>query len=150
MTTAYDVPAKELIDEIAKKLEKDSEINIPESNLYSKTGVDRESPPSNRNWWYVRVASILRKIYIENVVGIEHLKQKYGGKQNRGSKPHRAKSGSGTITRRAVQQLEKAGYLSNIKGKGRLLTPKGRSLLDNTSKEVLDNIKNHYPGLEKY
>ena len=66
------------------------------------------------------------------------------------SKPHRAKAGSGTIARRAVQQLEKAGYVSKIKGRGRRLTPKGRSFLDNTSKEVMDNIKDYYPGLEKY
>jgi len=150
MTTVYDVPAKELIDEIAKKFEKDTTIEIPESNVYSKTGLNRESPPSNKNWWYVRCASILRKIYTSNVIGAEHLREEYGGKQNRGSKPHRAKAGSGTIARRAVQQLEKAGYVSKIKGKGRRLTPKGRSFLDNTSKEVMDNIKDYYPGLEKY
>ena len=150
MTTAYDVPAKELIDEIAKKLEKDAAIEVPDGNIYSKTGLNRESPPSNKNWWYIRCASILRKIYTGNVIGIERLREEYGGKQNRGSKPHRAKSGSGTIARRAVQQLEKAGYVSKIKGKGRRLTPKGRSFLDNTSKEVMKNIKDYYPGLEKY
>ena len=150
MTTAYDVPAKELIDELAKKLEKDSVINVPEGNVYCKTGLDKESPPSNRNWWHIRCASILRKIYIENVIGIERLREEYGGKQNRGSKPHRAKAGSGSIARRAAQQLEKAGYVSKIKGKGRRLTPKGRSFLDNTYKEVMDKIKDYYPGLEKY
>jgi small subunit ribosomal protein S19e len=150
MTTAYDVPAKELIDELAKKLEKDSSIELPEGNIYSKTGLFKESPPSNRNWWYIRCASILRKIYIENVIGIERLRDKYGGKQNRGSKPHKVQSGSGSIARRATQQLEKAGYLSKIKGKGRILTPKGRSFLDNTSKVVIEKSKEYYPGLEKY
>jgi small subunit ribosomal protein S19e len=150
MTTAYDVPAKELIDKIANKLEKDSLIKLPEKNSYSKTGVDRESPPSNRNWWYIRCASILRKIYINNLIGVEHLRVEYSGKQNRGSKPHKTRSGSGSIVRRAIQQLEKAGYLSKIKGKGRRVTPKGQSFLDNASKEVMDEIKNYYPGIEKY
>jgi len=150
MTTIYDVPAKELIDELAKKLEKDTSIEVPEGNIYCKTGLAKESPPTNRNWWHIRCASILRKIYIENIIGIERLREEYGSKQNRGSKPHKAKAGSGSIARRAAQQLEKAGYVSKIKGKGRRLTPKGRSLLDNTSKDVIEKVKDYYPGLEKY
>ena len=150
MTTPYDVPADDLIEEVAKKLEKDSNIETPKENLYSKTGVDRESPPTNKNWWYVRCAAILRKVYMKNQIGVERMSAEFGGKHNRGSKPYKAAAGSGTIARRAFQQLEKAGYMTKIKGKGRMLSPKGRSFMDNTSKEVIDNIKNDYPGLDKY
>jgi small subunit ribosomal protein S19e len=150
MTTVYDVPSKELIDAIAKKLQNDKTISIPEENVFSRTGVDKEYPPTDKNWWYTRCASILRKIYINNIIGIEHLKAEYGGRHDRGSKPYKARSGSGTIVRRAVQQLEKAGYLTKIKGKGRALTPKGRSFLDNTSKEVMKQVGEYYPELKKY
>ncbi|KYK23865.1 30S ribosomal protein S19 [Thermoplasmatales archaeon SG8-52-4] len=150
MTTVYDVPSKELIDAIAKKLQNDKTIFIPEENVFSRTGVDKENPPTDKNWWYARCASILRKIYINNIIGVEHLKAEYGGRRDRGSKPYKARSGSGTIVRRAVQQLEKAGYLTKIKGKGRALTPKGRSFLDNTSKEVMKEIGEYHPELKKY
>jgi small subunit ribosomal protein S19e len=150
MTIVYDVPPKELIDAIAKKLEKDSSISVPEQNIYSRAGIHKENPPMEKNWWHIRCASILRKIYINNIIGIEHLRAEYGGKQDRGSKPYKAKSGSGTIVRRALQQLEKAGYITKIKGKGRMLTPKGRSFLDNTSNEVMKNIIDYYPELKKY
>jgi len=150
MTTVYDVPAKELIDEVAKKLASDDSIELPEANIYSKTSVARENPPEDEDWWYVRCASILRKIYIHNGIGIEVLKAEYGGKRDRGSKPYKARSGSGTVTRRAVQQLEKAGYVTKIRGKGRIMTPKGRSFMDNASKEVLNQVKDTYPELEKY
>lgn len=150
MTTPYDVPAKDLIDVIAKKLEKDENIEIPKENIYSKTGVNRESTPTDKNWWYTRCAAILRKVYIKNNIGVERLAEEFGGKKNRGSKPHKARAGSGTIARRALQQLEKAGYISKIKGRGRMLSPKGKSFMDNTSKELIDNIKNDYPGIEKY
>ena len=150
MTTVFDVPSKELIDEVAKKLETDKIVSMPEANSYSRTGVSKENPPENNNWWYVRCASILRKIYINDGIGIEHLRAEYGGKRNRGYKPHKARSGSGSITRRAVQQLEKAGYVTRIKGKGRVLTPKGRSFLDNTSNGVMKNVEGYYPGLKKY
>ena len=150
MTTVYDVPAKELIDAIAIKLQNDDAISIPEANMFSSTGVNKENPPTNKDWWYTRCASILRKIYVYNVIGIEHLRAEYGGKKDRGSKPNKARSGSGTIVRRALQQLEKGGYVTRIKGKGRTLTPKGRSFLDNTSNEVMKEVGDYYPGLKKY
>jgi len=150
MTTLYDVPTKELIDEVAKKLQNDKSIVLPEENMYVRTGIHKENPPTNKDWWYVRCAAILRKIYIKNNIGIEHLRAEYGGRKNRGSKPSKSRSGSGSIARRAVQQLEKAGYVTRIKGKGRALTPKGRSFLDNTSHEIMKNVKVYYPGLEKY
>jgi small subunit ribosomal protein S19e len=149
MTTVYDVPSKDLIDAVAKKLQSDESIVIPNANIFSRTGVDRENPPMNKNWWYARCASILRKIYINNVIGIEHLRAEYGGKRDRGSKPYKAMMGSGTIIRRAIQQLEKSGYITKIKGKGRTLTSKGRSFLDNTSNEVMKNIGNINPDLKK-
>ena len=150
MTTIYDVPAKELIEAVAKKLQNDDAISIPEANIFSTTGVSKENPPTNKDWWYTRCASILRKIYVSNVIGTEHLRAEYGGKKNRGSKPYRARSGSGTIVRRALQQLEKGGYVSKIKGKGRTLTPKGRSFLDNASNEVMKEVVDYYPELKKY
>lgn len=150
MTTVYDVPSKELIDAIAKKLQNDKTIFIPEENVFSRTGVDKENPPTDKNWWHIRCASILRKIYINNVIGVEHLKAEYGGRRDRGSKPYKARSGSGTVVRRAIQQLEKAGYITKIKGKGRTLTSKGRSFLDNTSKEVMKEVGEYYPELKKY
>jgi small subunit ribosomal protein S19e len=150
MTTVYDVPATELIDEIAKKISKDKTFTIPEGNIFSKTSVDRENPPTNADWWHVRCGSILRKIYMNNGIGIEHLRMEYGGKRDRGSKPYKARSGSGSIVRRAVQQLEKAGYVKSIRGKGRVITSKGRAFMDNTSHEVFKKVKDNYPGLEKY
>lgn len=150
MTTVYDVPSKDLIDAVAKKLQNDKTIVIPDANVFSRTGVDKENPPMDKNWWYTRCASILRKIYINNVIGIEHLRAEYGGKRDRGSKPYKARSGSGSIVRRAIQQLEKAGYVTKIKGKGRVLTSKGRSFLDNTSHEVMKNVVDYYPELKKY
>ena len=137
MTTVYDVPAEELINELAKQLHNDESIKLPEENMFTRTGMNKENPPENKDWWHIRCASILRKIYIKEGIGVERLRAEYGGSRDRGSKPNRARSGSGSIVRRAVQQLEKAGYVKKIKGKGRVLTPKGRSFLDNASYTVM-------------
>jgi small subunit ribosomal protein S19e len=148
MTTVYDVPSKDLIGAVAKKLQNDKNIVPPEWANFARTGVDRENPPMEKDWWHTRCASILRKIYINSYIGVEHLRAEYGGKRDRGSKPYKARSGSGSITRKAVQQLEKAGYVSKVKGKGRMLTPKGRSFLDNTSNEIMKNLAEYSPELK--
>jgi len=150
MTTVYDVPAHELIVHLAKKFEKEEAIKMPEQNKYTKTSVASENIPDNADWWYVRCASILRKIYMNNGIGIAELKEEYGGKRRRGSKPSHARGGSGTIVRRCVQQLEQAGYVSKIRGKGRVITPKGQKLMDNNANGVKSEIVSSYPGLEKY
>jgi small subunit ribosomal protein S19e len=83
-------------------------------------------------------------------MGIERIRAEYGGKMNRGSKPNKAKAGSGAIVRHALQQLETAGYVTKMKGRGRMLTPKGVKFLDNTSFEVKKSLLEVYPELKKY
>lgn len=150
MTTAHDVPAKDLIDALTKKLQSEKEITPPEWTAFVRTGLAKENPPEEKDWWYTRCASILRKIYVNNVIGVERLKSEYSGKHDKGSKPYKARSGSGSIARHALQQLEKAGFVSKVRGKGRMLTPKGVSFLDNTANEVKKNIIDYYPELKKY
>ena len=150
MTTAYDVPAKNLIDALTKKLKSEKEVVPPEWSSFVRTGISRENPPENKDWWYTRCASILRKIYINNGIGIEHLRNEYGGKRDKGSKPYKAKGGSGSIARHALHQLEKAGFVTKIRGKGRILTPKGVSFLNSTAYEVKKDIVEYYPELKKY
>ena len=150
MTTVYDVPAKDLIDAVTKKLQNDKAIVPPDWASFVRTGMHSENPPSDKNWWYTRCASVLRKIYVHNVIGIERLRCEYGGKQDRGSKPYKARGGSGSITRKALQQLEAAGYVTRVKGKGRVLTGKGRSFLDDTAFEVVKSLRDVYPELKKY
>lgn len=150
MTTAFDVPAQDLIDAVSVKLQKDKAIVPPKESHFLRTGLPKENPPINPDWWFVRSASILRKLYINNIVGIERLRSEYGGKQNKGVKPGKAKKGSGAIVRQMLKQLEEAGYVKTLKGKGRSLTPNGQKLLDNTAHEVKKAVAGDYPGLEKY
>ena len=150
MVTAYDVPAKQLIDAIAKKLQQDQTMAPPEWSPFVRTGLPRENPPEDPNWWYTRCASILRKIYIHHAIGVERLRNEYGGKQNKGSKPSKAKGGSGSIVRNSLQQLEKAGYVVKMRGRGRSLTSKGQSFLDNIAHDTMNNLVNTQPELKKY
>lgn len=131
--TVYEIPAQEYNDKLALALKKLNEFEMPEWAFYVKTGVHKTMPPVNNEWWYNRAASILRQIYINKVVGVQRLKNKYGGRQVRGSKPEKFHKASGKIIRVILQQGEKAGFLEKVKeGRrfGRKLTIKGKEFLD--------------------
>ena len=135
MATIYDANTQELIKKAAEALKE--KINAPEWSLFVKTGVSRERPPVDRDWWYMRAASVLRKVYLKGPIGTNKLKVKYSGRKNRGYKPEKTYSGSGKIIRTILQQLEKAELIKQgQKGvhKGRIITPKGKSFLDKLSK----------------
>lgn len=150
MTTVFDVPAEPLIRRLATKLKDEPAIKAPAWAQFAKTGVHREKAPQARDWWHVRVAALLRKINVLGPVGVERLRAEYGGRRDRGAAPNRAKLGSGSIVREAVQQLEAAGLVESVKAKGRRATGRGRKLLDSTAHEVAKDLEASLPALAKY
>jgi small subunit ribosomal protein S19e len=135
MTTLYDVSATKLIELTAMKLKDDERFAPPEWAAWVKTGVHKEHPPQNDDWWYVRCAALLRRIAIDGPVGTQRLRSVYGGKTDNSSRPERFVKGSGSIIRKAIQQLENAGFVRTTP-KGREISPEGRSLLDNGAYEL--------------
>ena len=150
MTTVFDVPPDVLIQNVASKLKENKSITIPDWALYVKTGPHCEKPPEQPDWWFTRAAAVFRKVYMKGPIGVERLSAKFGGARDRGSKPYHAVKGSRSIIRTCIQQLEEAGYVEKLKNQGRVVTPKGRSMLDNSAHEVLKNIISDYPDLNKY
>src|SRR3989344_3346181 len=139
MATIYDVDSSELINKAASSLKNNENIKEPSWAKFVKTSVARERPPVEKDWWYARTASILRKVYVLGPIGVNKLRVKYGGKKNRGHKPEHFYPGSGNIIRKALQQLEKAGLIIQVeKGvhKGKAITPKGRKFLDSVANEI--------------
>ncbi len=130
VSTVYDVPADQLIPRIAEELKKAKEVTPPEWAQYVKTGAHKEKPPINEDWWYIRCASILRRLYVKGPSGVARLRTAYGGRKRRGVRPNHFWKGSGNIIRTALQQLEQAGLVEHDKGTGRRLSNKGRSFLD--------------------
>ncbi len=150
MVNVYDVPADPLITKLAERLRSEGNIRPPEWADYVKTGVHKEKAPSQDDWWYQRIAAILRKVYVKGPIGVIRLSAKFGGKVDRGSKPYRARKGSRSITRTALKQLEELDYVVNEKGRGRMISPQGRSLLDNISNEVFKGLVKDKVELSKY
>ena len=136
----YDVDSQALILKTAEELKKVPEIKAPAWASFVKTGMHKERSPVDNEWWYKRVASVLRTVYRLGPIGVSKLRTKYGGKKNRGVKKEHFFKGSGNIIRKSLQQLEKAGFVKFAeKGvhKGRVITPKGKSFLD----KIATNLK---------
>lgn len=150
MTTVYDVPATPLIAAAAKQLKDKKEVTPPEWAPFAKTGVHTEKPPVDADWWYTRVAAILRKVYVEGPIGTERLRGHFGGFRDRGSMPNQARKGSGSIARKALQQLEAAGLVQNVQAQGRIVTPEGRRLMDNAAHSVRGELQKTVVALAKY
>jgi len=137
MVSPLDVPSGELAKAVAQELK--GKITAPSWSKFVKTGVHKDRPPMQQDWWYIRAASILRTIYRNAPVGVSKLRSKYGGAKNRGAKPERFRKASGAIIRKILQSLEKAGFIAQKKEgihKGRVLTPAGISLLTKSAAKI--------------
>jgi small subunit ribosomal protein S19e len=151
MTTAYDVPADVLINRLSGYMKENiREIQPADWAGYVKTGSHVERAPQNPDWWYVRSASVLRKLYMKGPVGVSRLRKEYGGRKRRGVRPaHFAKAG-GNIIRSILQQLEQAGLAQKDGINGRVVSGKGRSLLDAMSTQIKRDLDRVNPELQNY
>lgn len=139
MASIYNCDSSELIEKAAEELKKIESIKPPAWAPFVKTGMHKERPPANNDWWYMRAASVLRQIYRYGPIGVPKLRMKYGGKKNRGVKPERFYRGSGNILRKIMQQLEEGGFVKKeLKGvhKGRLITAKGKKFLNDIAAKI--------------
>ncbi len=150
MTTVYDIPADVFLRQAAEELKKSAEVQPPEWADFAKTGVHKQMPPEDPDWWYIRAASVMRRVYIDGPVGVQRMRTFYGGKKDRGSSPYRFRRGSGAVLRTILQQLEKAGYVAQVKKDGRKITSSGMSFLDGVAGSLKKDVVEAVPGLAKY
>lgn len=118
---------QKLIDEI-KKIET---VKAPEWAPFVKTGAYKERPPVQDDWWFIRTASVLKKVNKFGPIGTNRLAKQYGGRKNRGFRPEKKYDGSRNIVRKCLQQLESAGLVQQVQTpkSGKMITKEGRELL---------------------
>ena len=151
MITPNDVPALELIKKLATYLKENVDAIAPPSwASVAKTGSHVQTPPQNQDWWYIRCASLLRKIYVHGPMGVEKLRAEYGGRKDFGVKPEHAVKAGGAVVRKAFQQLEAAGLIETLKPRGRRVTREGRKILQEVAEDIYRELVKKRPELEKY
>ena len=151
MTTVYDVPADVLIERLSDYIKGNiPQVQPPEWAAYVKTGSHVERAPQDPDWWYVRTASMMRKLYINGPVGVSRLRKEYGGRKRMGVRPAHFRKAGGNILRTILQQLEQAELVEKANRKGRIVSRKGRSLLDAMSGQIKRETDRENPELSKY
>lgn len=135
MVSARDANPELLVKKTALALQ--DRIHMPEWAAFVKSGVSKERPPEQKNWWHLRTASVLRRIYLDGPIGVSKLRTYYGGLQRNGHQPAHFRKAGGKIIRTVLQDLERAGLIEKVNKpkKGRVITKQGQSFLDKVAKE---------------
>jgi small subunit ribosomal protein S19e len=151
LLTPYDIPAAIFIDKLANYLKDNFDaITPPTWASFVKTSPHTQRQPEKADWWYIRCASLLRKIYITGPIGVEKLRAEYGGRKNYGSKPAHATKSGRAIIRRNLQQLELVGLIEKFQNRGRKITKNGRKLLEELATTLEREAIKEVPELKKY
>ncbi|HME53059.1 MAG TPA: 40S ribosomal protein S19 [Candidatus Lokiarchaeia archaeon] len=140
ISNIFSVSPDTFIQTAAQKLKTFPEINPPKEVKLGlwKTSCAREFPPENcEDFWYIRSASLLRKLAIKKQIGVSRLRKQYGCHQRNGNRPPHFRKCSGKIIRKSLQMLEKAGLVQVEKGAGRKLTSAGQSFIDKIAHDIM-------------
>jgi small subunit ribosomal protein S19e len=131
--TVRDVDAHKFIKAYAAHLKRSGKLDVPSWVDLVKTSTARELAPLNTDWFYIRVASIARHVYLHPNVGVGALKLIHGSRKNNGVRPSHHVDASGSINRKALQALEKLKFLSKDAKGGRRITSDGQRDLDHVA-----------------
>ncbi|RWR94951.1 40S ribosomal protein S19 [Cinnamomum micranthum f. kanehirae] len=92
-------------------LKRSGKIELPNWTDIVKTGTFKEVAPYDPDWYYVRAASIARKIYLRQGIGVGGFQKIYGGRKRNGSRPPHFCKSSGSVARHILQQLQKMNII---------------------------------------
>ena len=149
MAKVHDVPADVLLRKLTDIL-KNEDIPAPSWASFVKTGSHADRPPHEKDWWHIRCASILRKIYLHGPIGINDLRKEFGGGKPVGYGAAHHRDAGGAIIRNAIHGLEKLGYVEKVEKKGRIVTKQGMQKLDRLATEILKELATENQHLKVY
>ena len=135
--TVKDIPAADFIAALAAHFKKSGKLDLPEWHDLVKTGSHKQLAPYDADWYFVRAASLSRKVYLRGGSGVGAFTKVYGGLENRGSrKPKFHKAAMGVI-RHILKALAEIDIVAVKKDKkGRFITKNGQRELDTIAGQV--------------
>ena len=136
-TTVRDVAADAFVKAYAQHLKRQGKLEVPKWVDYVKTSPAKELAPYDPDWFYVRCASIARKVYLRPNTGVGALTKVYGSNFRRGARTEHFRRASGGILRYMLKQLEAIKVLEHTAdGKGRRISKIGMQDLDRIAGQV--------------
>ncbi len=129
-TSVRDIKASTFIKAYAAHLKRSGKLDVPSWVDIVKTSPAKQLAPLEPDWFYIRVASIARHIYLRPGVGVGALRTVHGSAKNNGSRPCHHYKASANILRKSLQALEKLRLLEKDSQGGRRITSEGQRDLD--------------------
>lgn len=132
-----DVSATAFIKAYAEHLKNSDKFDLPVWADTVKTGVFKELAPYGDDWYYIRAASIARKVYLRPGTGIGQLQKWYGGNYRRGTRTEHFRKANSGIIRSVLLQLEEMKVVEKLEAGGRRVTTVGQQDLDRIAGTVI-------------
>merc|ERR1712077_162144 len=132
-----DVDQQQFTVALAAFMKKSGKVKLPEWVDIVKTNVAKELAPYDEDWYYTRLASVARHLYMRSPVGVKTITKIYGVRRNNGTPPSHWCRGSGSVARKALQSLEQLKLVQKDANGGRVLTPQGRRDLDRIASQTM-------------
>ncbi|RAL45203.1 unnamed protein product [Cuscuta campestris] len=134
--TVKDVSPHDFVKAYSAHLKRSGKMELPEWVDIVKTGKLKELPPYDPDWYYIRAASMARKIYLRGGLGVGAFQRIYGGNKRNGSRPSHFCKSSGAIARHILQQLKELNIVDIDPRGGRRITSKGQQDLDQVAGRI--------------
>uniref|UniRef100_A0A7S1V0T6 40S ribosomal protein S19 n=1 Tax=Grammatophora oceanica TaxID=210454 RepID=A0A7S1V0T6_9STRA len=125
-----DISAEAFITGYAEHLKNSDKFELPVWADTVKTATFKELAPYGDDWYYIRAASIARKVYLRPGIGIGQLRKWYGGNARRGAKTEHFRRANGGIIRSVLLQLEEMKVCEKLPSGGRQMSRVGQQDLD--------------------
>nr|VDD28400.1 unnamed protein product [Brassica oleracea] len=127
---------KSAMRDVDLKLEIGHEIELPAWTDIVKTGKLKELAPYDPDWYYIRAASMARKVYLRGGLGVGAFRRIYGGSKRNGSRPPHFCKSSGGVARHILQQLQTMNIVDLDTKGGRKITSSGERDLDQVAGRI--------------
>jgi len=125
-----DVPAVDFIKAYAEHLKNSDKFDLPVWSDTVKTACFKELAPYGDDWYYIRAASIARRVYLRPGIGLGQLQKWYGGADKRGCTTEHFRKASAGVIRSVLIQLGEMKVVEPHPSGGRRMTTVGQQDLD--------------------
>ena len=136
MDQVHRIRAVPLLKAIENTLKNNQNVKLPKDYDIIKTGSGRQRAPDSLDWFYTRMASIVRLAMRKGRISLKGLSARYGVRKNRGVRPSGFTRSSPFVNNAAVKELESIGWFDFQKNKDDILTPAAKEILADIMEKV--------------
>jgi small subunit ribosomal protein S19e len=134
--TVRDISAEKFIAAYAEVLKNNDKFVVPKWADIVKTGVHKELAPYDPDWYFIRAAAIVRKVYLRQGTGVGALSKRFGGNYRRGAAPERHQDAARGLIRTILINLDDLKITESSSKGGRKISRVGQQALDLVAGQV--------------